>query len=278
MQSARIYHISEGRALPLTQSERGPFALEVIEQNYRELSTIEPAGGSTQIFILQMEPDRLNDMVDVVKQCRSLDDYPKIIIVSESEFERARRLISLIPRAALIGDSIRPAHLRLIIDLIVQQEYYRQVVYRMSHDARARGEIFENLMELARNELRRTRDENQAYQSLVDYESEIRKSEKQIQEALEMTMQLKNQELVTLKSQLEAIEKLSEYRDQELIHARSTLKATEAALDLSTRENIQRESLITAMDRLRIYTDKELMDLYNENQALRQKLGMPPRE
>ena len=55
------------------------------------------------------------------------------------------------------------------------------------------------------------------------------------------------------------------------------MHATESVLDLSHRENMEREKIIQALERLRMLTDKELIDLFEENQTLRSRLGMEPR-
>ena len=77
---------------------------------------------------------------------------------------------------------------------------------------------------------------------------------------------------------LQAMERLSEFRDKELKDARETLDAAQRALDLSRTENMEREKIIDALQRLNIYTDQEVVELFRENEELRKKLGMPPRE
>ncbi|HQI21177.1 MAG TPA: hypothetical protein PLW55_17625, partial [Leptospiraceae bacterium] len=79
------------------------------------------------------------------------------------------------------------------------------------------------------------------------------------------------------KSTLAAYEHLSEFRDRELSETRKQMHATESVLDLSHRENMEREKIIQALERLRMLTDKELIDLFEENQTLRSRLGMEPR-
>ena len=165
-----------------------------------------------------------------------------------------------------------------MLEQVLQQEYYRQVVYRVSQESRQRLGAFESLLELARKEIKTFREESAAFQALLTYEGNLRQFDQSMRVAMEETMQMKSNELLGMKSQLEATERLSDYRSLELREARATLSAAEAALDMSRQENIERERIILAMDQLRSYTDKELMDLFQENQTLRARLGMEPRD
>ncbi len=279
MQTSKIYHISEGRKFPLISRESGPFRMEVVEAHLNDLSGIHPARSSNfHIFLIQSERGQVETMLEALRAARHLDDFPKVIILPEEEYARFGKEAGLIPRALVLDDDLRPLHLKLFLELSLQLEYYRNVVYRLSHDSRERGGVFESLLELARGELRTQKEETGAYSSLLEYEQSLRDFDKSIQGAMEQAMNLKDQEILDMKSQLEARERLSDYRDFELKRAKDQIDATEIALDMSTRENLERDKIISALDSLRIFTDKELMDLFHENQELRKKLGMPPRD
>ena len=277
MQKATIYHVSDGRAFPLEFRDKGPVHLALQECPPDSLDSIRPNPDQLALIRIQGEEGQLDDIVARVRTARHLNDLPKVLLLAEEDYAEAIKKVALLPRTVLLDDSIRPFHLQLILELIVQQEYYRQVVYQLSHDSRQRGEVFENLMELGRRELKRSREESDAYRALVEYETEIRKSEKGISGAVDVVGRLKEQELLSLKTQLQATERLSQFRDNELREAREQIHAQEEVLNMSRRENIERDKIINALDRLRIYTDKELMDLFHENNELRRRLGMPPR-
>lgn len=278
MQTSKIYHISEGRKFPLISRESGPFRMEVVEAHLNDLGGIHPSRSHFHIFLIQAERGNVETMLQGLREARHLDDFPKVVILPEEEYGRYGKEAGLIPRALVLDDDLRPLHLKLFLELSLQLEYYRNVVYRLSHDSRARGGVFDNLLELARSELRSQKEETGAYSSLLEYEQSLRDFDRNIQGAMEQAMNLKDQELLDMKSQLEATERLSQYRDLELKQAKDQIDATEIALDMSMRENLERDKIISALDSLRIFTDKELMDLFHENQELRKRLGMPPRD
>ena len=271
MQVSKIFHISEGREFPLIFNSSGPF-------RRAELPGIRPAKDVFHAFLLQCEAGHTEQIQESLKANRHLDDYPKIIVLPNEDYRAHQQEISLIPRALVLDDEIRPHYLRIVLEQVLQQEYYRQLVYRLSHETRQRAGAFENLLELARSELQSSKEENQAYKSLVEYEADVRRFDQNVQNGIEEAHALKGQELVTLKTQLEAMEKLSDFRDQELKRAHAALNATEKVLDMSRKENIERDRIIAALDHLRIFTDKELHELVEENAELRKKLGLPARD
>lgn len=278
MQHCTIFHVSTGRKFPLDLRETGHFKVSVEEVELSKLGDVHPPVGDFAVFFVQGEHDQGSNVWKILKTHRSLADFPKLVLLPESDCRALQKDFNLVPHSYLIDDTIAPRHLKTVFELVFQQEYYRQVVYNMAREMRQKGSAFENLLDLARKELQVSRDASGAYASLLEYEASMRKFEEQIQRAKDMAIQLKEQEMLLLKEQLQATERLSEYRDKELDVARSSFTAAEAALDLSRIENMERERIITAMDRLRSFTDKELLDLFQENQELRRKLGMPPRQ
>lgn len=279
MQTARIFHISQGRQFPLLFTEQGPFRMEVIEARLQDLGNIQASGESPfHVCLIQGETGECRELVERLREARQLDDLPKVIVLPEAEYAPLVQEASLIPRVVVLDDQIRPRHLMTMLEQLLQQEYYRHVVYRVGSESRERVSAFESLLEMARKEVQSFREESAAFQALLEYEGKLRHFDAGLREAMEQTMQMKSAELLAMKSQLEATERLSDYRSLELQEARATLTAAEAALDMSRKENIERERIILAMDQLRNYTDRELMDLFQENQELRAKLGMPPRD
>ncbi|MEQ9366282.1 MAG: hypothetical protein RIF32_18730 [Leptospirales bacterium] len=279
MQTSRIFHISDGRQFPLLFTEKGPFRMEVIEARLEDLEGIQPGVDAPfHVFLIQGETGKCQHLIEKLREARHLDDFPKVIVLPEVEYERLIKEVALIPRAMVLDDQVRPRHLKAVLEQVLQQEYYRQLVYRVSRESRDRSSAFENLLDMARKEVQTSREESAAFQALLEYEGKLRQFDQSMVLAMEEASGMKSHELLSMKSQLEATERLSDYRSLELREARATLTAAEAALDMSRKENIERERIILAMDQLRNYTDKELMELFQENQVLREKLGMPPRD
>ena len=277
MQSCKIWHSSDGRKFPLETREKGQFQVTVQEISIEDLATVEPDPGTLHTFFIQLETDRLDDLIEILKNARYLQDYPKIIILGNDQYRAASSRLSLLPRVLILDDSLRPQHLKLFLEQVWQLEYYRMLVYNLSHDMRQQKEVYDSLINLARSELQSSRDENEAFEQLQEYERQHREFDVNLSNAREQVESLKNSEILDLKDQLAAMERLSEYRDFEYDRTRAALNATEKVLDLSQQENIERDKIINAMDRLRALTDQELIELLNENKELRGKLGLPER-
>ncbi len=278
MHRTKLWHASSGRKFPLNPRQQGLFQLEVAEIDLKQLAALEPEKGMDHVFLIQMEKDDFAGLKEDLQSARLLTDYPKLFLVPEAEYKDALKEYSLIPRAYLIDDSVRPRNMMLLLEFVLQQEYYRQVVYRLSGELRQQSDLFENMFELARAELQASREENEAFRHLSDYAESRRRFQNQVTEAMETVVELKDQELLTLKEQLEATEHLSEYRSKELKHAQQTIQAAEAALDLSRKENLRRDQIIDAMERVRTLSESELLELIQENNDLRQKMGMPEKK
>lgn len=278
MYRTNIWHVAENRTFPLEVHQRGQFEFVVHEIRPSDLESTKPEPGTYHVFLLQSESGKQGALRDAIKKARHLNDYPKLVIVPSADYASVVAEYQLLPRAYLLDDSIRPGNLLLTLELLLQQEYYRQVVYGLSGDMRKSTDIFENMIALARKELTDAKSETAAFQALLEYAASRREFEDSLNNANEQVARLRDHELLGLKAQLAATERLSDFRDQELLDARRTIDAAEAALEFSRKENLRRETILNAMDRLRSYTENELLELYQENQQLRQKLGMPPRD
>ncbi len=278
MHKTIIWHVADSGSFPLEVHQRGNFQLSVREVRIAALGDQALESGVFHVFLIQCQAGTAGEFRGQLARLRQLGDFPKLVVVSSAEYAAVAADYGLVPRTYLVDDSIRPRNLLLILELLLQQEYYRQVVYGLSGDMRKNTDIFENMISLARRELSDARAESGAYRSLVEYEQSRRKFQERIEEAQQEVGTLRDQELLGLKAQLAATDRLSEFRDRELREARETIHATEAVLEFSRREQLRRENMLNAMDRLRSFTETELLELFQENQELRRKLGMPPRD
>lgn len=278
MYRTSIWHVAENRTFPLEVHPKGNFQFTVHEIQAAALADLSPEPGSYHMFLIEAVPGSGSSIKSTLVKARQLNDFPKLVIVPSTEYQGLAADFQLVPRAYLLDDSIRTRNLLLILELLLQQEYYRQVVYGLSGDMRKSTDIFENMISLSRQELTDSRAETDAYRSLLEYEQSRRKFGQALEGALEEVSGLRDSELLGLKQQLAATERLSEFRDRELREAHDTIQAAEAALEFSRTEQARREDILVAMDRLRSYTETELLDLFQENQDLRRRLGMPPRE
>ena len=240
--------------MPLLFDSRGSLKIDVLETGLDQLRDLASEPDTRRLFLVQAGKEALDGILKSLKGSSGLMKHSFIFILPEKDFRAMRSKLSLLGRAFVIADSIRPEHLRLMVELLLEREHYHRLLRELSSDARKQSRAFEQVLELARRELSDARQESEALKALLEYEGDIRKAQQEIDLALE---------------------RAAEYRDQELKETKEMAKATEKALEFSLRENMDREQMLVAMERLRGLSDQELLELYKENQELRKKLGLP---
>ncbi|MCB1138334.1 MAG: hypothetical protein KDK23_06230 [Leptospiraceae bacterium] len=278
MYTVKIWHISSGRRFPFDFQSVGRFQVELEELPPDEMPTINPDPQLIHLFCIQGENGQADYIRDLLEKSSDLIPYLRVLIVPENEYQEHLQGLRGNLRIALIDDSIRSDNLRLLLETLINNEYYRAIIQTFARDLRGQSRAFDGFRELARKELAQSKEESAAFQRLLDYESSYRDFEGKVEKAMQEALALKDREVVELTSRMQAMERLSEFRDKELKDARETLDAAQKALDLSRTENMEREKIIDALQRLNIYTDQEVVELFRENEELRKKLGMPPRE
>ncbi|MBE7438622.1 MAG: hypothetical protein HS115_09240 [Spirochaetales bacterium] len=276
VKSSIIWHVSRGRSFPL-ELRRGPFPIEIREASFADLENLTARPGEIHLCLIQVEKGGMEAIGQAIHRAKSVYDIPKILLVPSGEARNFPVNPELLPRTLILEDSIQPQNLAVCLEQQLVLEYYRSIVYTLSHEIRQKTEAYEKLLALSQEELKAKQSESRAYAALMDYHVEHQAFADRVQKARESMDSMQNSELLQLSEQLEAYERLSAWRDQEMKSAEATLQATSTALDLSTKENLEKEKLLNAMDRLRNFTEQELQDLLTENNELRARLGMPPR-
>lgn len=272
----KIWHVSEGRKFPMEIRKQSLPSFEIVELEPADLGAVKPEPDGLHVFLIQGERGGLAAMRNLVEATPHLRDFPRVLVLSQEDYLNYvpdRHSKSLI----VLDDTVRPGILKTILEMVLKIEFYRQVVFKMSRDIREQSDMRERMIEMARNEVRDAREESRAYQALLAYESSHHRFENQVQTAMERAMVWKDHELLDMKETVSAFERLSQYRDKEAAEMRKRIEATESVLTLSQQENLDRERIIQAMERLRRLTDQEIMELFEENQMLRSRLGLPER-
>lgn len=278
MYTVKIWHISSGRKFPFDFQSVGRFQVQLEELSPEKMPEISPDPSIIHLFCIQGESGQADYIRGILEKSADLIPYLRVLIVPENEYQDHLLGLQGNVRLVLIDDSIRSDNLRLLLETLINNEYYRAIIQTFARDLRGQSRAFDGFRNLASKELAQSKEESAAFQRLLDYESSYRDFEGKVEKAMQEALALKDREVVELTSKMQAMERLSEFRDKELKDAKETLDAAQRALDLSRTENMEREKIIDALQRLNIYTDQEVVELFKENEELRKKLGMPPRE
>lgn len=252
--------------------------LTIRECSFEDAKTLQPDDTGIHLVFVQVEAG------DLEAQCRTLDELPRllpyyrVVLVPEAEYHRADQLLRVRKRLYLLDDGIKSGVLQMFLTVLLQLERYRSIIQDFSTQVRAHREFFDSFSNLIQKEMSEVKGESIAFQRLLEFEQRYRVFEEEVNRAINEAFRLKEHEMLHMQDALTAMEKLQVFRDSELQQARDTLRAAEIALNLSREENLERDKIIEALQRLNIYTDSEVVELYRENQELRKKLGMPPRE
>lgn len=282
MAIVKIWHLSRNLKFPLKikveNLEDKNLKIEIYERDLTEINLIRFEEESIPIIVIQGTTATSKEIVEILNQNPILVPIAKVLILPENILEETTNQIEIKRRLYVIDDQTKTSTLKLILEFLIKSERYRKIIQDFSTQIRKYRDFLEGYVQLIRTELLDAKNETKAYQHLLEFEQQYRIFEEKVNKALEEAFSLKEKEMIELQTTLKALEKLGELRDQELMQAKKTLEATEIALEISRKESLEREKIIEALEKLNIFTDAEVMELYKENQELRSKLGLPPRE
>lgn len=277
MASYTIWHVSKNRRFPLNLSEEFP-ELKVNEISFEQIKTIQPDDKGVHLFFFQTEATEIEPQSQILDELPVLLPYFRVVLVPETEYRRATDLLRVRKRLFLVDDSIKSGVLQMILSSLLQMERYRQIIQDFATQIRAHREFMDSFSNLIQKEMADVKGESAAFQKLLEFEQTYRVFEEHVNSAINEAFRLKEHEMIRIQNAYQAMEKLHGFRDHELQQAKDTINAAEIALSLSREENLERDRIIEALQHLNIYTDTEVMELYKENQELRQKLGLAPRD
>lgn len=282
MEEIKIWHFSRNLKFPLKIKADGfserSYKVVVLEKDLFELELLPFDEEEVHILVFQAYEDSINDLLHVLNSTPRLLPFIKVIIIPELYLDYFQDKLEVKRRIYVLDDQTKSSYLKILLEYIIKSERYRKIIQEFSTQIRKYREFLESYVEVIRKEILEAKSESQAYQRLLEFEQQYRVFEEKINRALEEAFSLKEKEMIELQSTIKAMEKLGEFRDKELMEARKTIEAAEIALEISRMEGIEREKMIDALQKLNLLSEAEIIELYKENQELRKKLGLPPRE
>ncbi|WCL48050.1 hypothetical protein [Leptospira sp. GIMC2001] len=275
MKKSIIWNISTGEKFPLELWKHPKIKIELNNVILNDTPNLVLSDDESNILYLRVTKKEWDKVKDQIFKNFALHPFVSIILISSPDDPDAIYADTLGQSKFLVLEN--PLHLRelrIILDRIIQVEFYKQAAMEIGNGCLANVGFFEGVFELAHKEYESTKQENDALQSILTYEEKIKKNQHDIDIAMQIVNELKNLELIELHDRIKATEKLEELREKELKTVIEAKKATEKALEYSRIEEINLDRIIKAQDRLFAYTDKEIRDLLDENLELKKKLGI----
>ncbi|EMJ97562.1 hypothetical protein LEP1GSC192_3299 [Leptospira sp. B5-022] len=204
-----------------------------------------------------------------------LHPFVALTIISSPDAEEIYNKLSPKGKTEVLENPVQPRSLRIILDRVIQTEFFKMVANEIGNSCLANVGFFEGVFELANKEYKDAHKANAALHAILEFEAKIKKNNEDINKAIERVNELKNQELLTLHERLKVSEIIDNLKTMELKHALELKKATERALEYSSIEEIEMKNILEAHTKLFEYTEQEIKDLVEENKRLRKELGLP---
>ena len=260
MKNCIIWHISDKNSLP-EMNFPGFIETKIHNISPAEIGKIDPASAECNIILQNCETSLPDDLV-------KNKNISAILIFQATLSKKSDN-----SRIQYLELPIRKNELQYILDIIIKCQYYKSTAQDISESCLSNVGFFEGIFNLAKDEYAESKKESEAYKQLLNYESQLKGYQDNIQKAFEQVLGLKDSELIQLKERLKASEKLDTLRELELKEAIQERVATEKALEYSRIEEMNMDKLIHAQNNLFEYTSRQLKELMEENKKLKEMLG-----
>lgn len=275
MKKSVIWNISSQDKFPLEMWKHPKLTIELKHLSLSESTNLVVSDQEINIFYLRVSSKEWKDIKEKFLKNFELHPFISIIIISTPDDPDAisKELLSK-SKFLVLENPIHLRELRIILDRIIQVEFYKNAAMEIGNGCLANVGFFEGVFSLAHKEYESKEHEAEALRSILDYEEKVKINQDEINIAMEKVNELKNLELIELHDRIRAGELLDQMRENELKSVIEEKKATERALEYSRIEEINQDRIIQAQDRLFSYTEKEILELLEENKKLKKQLGL----
>ncbi|PKA16680.1 MULTISPECIES: hypothetical protein [Leptospira] len=275
MKTANIWHITSGAEFPVHIWKHPRINIELRKVQLKDYRSIELDAQDINVFYVNTNLKEWTDIKDDFLKRFELHPFVALTIISSPEAEEIYNKLSPKGKTEVLEYPVQPRSLRIILDRVIQTEFFKMVANEIGNSCLANVGFFEGVFELANKEYKDTHKANAALHAILEFEAKIKKNNEDINKAIERVNELKNQELLTLHERLKVSEIIDNLKTMELKHALELKKATERALEYSSIEEIEMKNILEAHTKLFEYTEQEIKDLVEENKRLRKELGLP---
>ena len=260
MKNCIIWHISDKNSIP-EMNFPGFVETRIQNINSGDIGKIDPSKAECNIILVNCEAE----LPEALENDKNIS---AILVFQSSPVKKSDK-----SRIYFLETPIRQNELQYILDILIKCQYYKTTAQDISESCLSNVGFFEGIFNLAKNEYAESKKESEAYKQLLNYETQLKGYQDNIQKAFEQVLGLKDSELIQLKERLKASEKLDTLREMELKEAIQERMATEKALEYSRIEEMNMDKLIHAQNNLFEYTARQLKELMEENKKLKEMLG-----
>ncbi|MGJ4789094.1 hypothetical protein [Leptospira koniambonensis] len=275
MKTANIWHITSGAEFPVHIWKHPRINIELRKVQLKDYRSIELDAQDINVFYVNTNLKEWSEIKEDFLKRFELHPFVALTIISSPEAEEIYNKLSPKGKTEVLENPVQPRSLRIILDRVIQTEFFKMVANEIGNSCLANVGFFEGVFELANKEYKDTHKANAALHAILEFEVKIKKNNEDINKAIERVNELKNQELLTLHERLKVSEIIDNLKTMELKHALELKKATERALEYSSIEEIEMKNILEAHTKLFEYTEQEIKDLVEENKRLRKELGLP---
>lgn len=275
MKKSIIWNISSQEKFPLELWKHPKIKIELDSVPLKDATDLLLSEENTNIFYLRVGVEEWRSIREKFFKNYEFHPFLSIVLISTPDDpELIQADVANKSKFLVLENPLHLRELRVILDRIIQAEFYRLSAMEIADGCLANVGFFEGVFQLAHREYEDTQKENRALRSILEYEDKIKKTQDEINRAMNKVNELKNMELIELHNRVQANEKLDALREKELKEVLEEKKATEKALEYSRIEELHLDKIIQAQDRLFAYTEKEIQALLEENKQLKKKLGL----
>lgn len=270
-----IWHVTSGKEFPLQLWKNPKVTIELNNISLAEWESMNFHRDEINIVFLHLTRSEWTNYRE--KMIKGLETHPQVqalfVCPTEEGFSEDSNGSYLV-----IEHPVHKLELKWLIDKSIQAEMYKRISLEVSTSCLSNIGFFEGLFELARKENQDRSEAVHAFEKILQYEQEIKKSQDNLNHAIEKVNQLRDRELLELHERIKATEQLEDFRREELKSILEIKEATEKVLEFSMIEERGMDKIIRAQDKLFQYTESEIRALLEENIELKKRLGIPVEE
>ncbi|MDX1957705.1 MAG: hypothetical protein SFU98_03980 [Leptospiraceae bacterium] len=273
MNESIIWHISNEKNFPIELFRNPKVSISVKNVPLNDWDKIVLNSAIGNLIFLQVNSEEWKKIGKEFAQ--KFSSHPQVtltLILGTDGSKLESELVS--NHMFFLETPLHKKEITVLIDKSFQVELYKRASIQIGATCLENIGFFDGVFELARKETKESRDTIKALESILEFESRMRKSQDAINLAMERVNELREKELLELHQVLIANKNLDVLREHELKDAIEVQSATEAALQFSRIEEMQLDQIIQAQNKLFEFTDNELKALLEENRELKKKLGL----